>query len=942
MIHKKFYLILTFVLFFQVLSFSTKNLEFAVNEKTDNSKNLPTEDVNNFITKKNELNPNPSVIAYAITASCSGNSISNDAYLQISSVDNATHYNFTTGSNYSTGDPNIANATSFSPLTDLPLQFGILPNPSSTQDYTIRVFNGAVDCFSDITVTLKNQNCVVSCDCEDIIYLNDPGLGINEVHKFRLLPDGSVAEIGSPWLAPDVPNGTDPLNAPHGAVIDLNGYVYIGDVDSFGGQSGGIVKLSCDGEVLEDRIAGPVNFGFNLGMIGNILYIPLNASSSEPRRIQRWDVCTGDTLPQISFSTNVWGFTVSRDKEKLYYSTGWFSPDNNQIIELNADGTGQEVVIYDSGDNIGTYMGLTQDDAGNFYVVHSQSENGVGDTRILKISPTGILLVATPIDDTLTQIDGATSGYNGGRGIVWSPSNNRVYVSSFEDCLSTFDSDLNYYPNLSVPYVAGGSPKAISLITECCPSSNRQTLDQIYCSAGGNEPIFLNELFSCEGTICEGIWEPADAFSAAAYDECNQSISGAVAEGCYSFSKTSDGSSTNGRCGAFVLEFNLEVRQVANITVSADQMICPAQTPETLTVTTSNAQIQWQSSTVSCTDGFSNIVGANSNTYSPPLLSQTTYYRAVVTESSGCSSGNCNFSSDCITIEVELSINATLGNQSYCINNRTLPDTSDDYFTVDINASTIGVGAQYEVVTGANADGTGGVVLGTENYGTVITVGSPGTLVADGTTVHEVTVRDATNNFCHQKFMTIPVGSCSAADFPDYSDPVRVCTNEPCHGISDDIYLGSSVDGDAAPNGSQAASNDVDDGLLLSPNMSFSPGNTVRIPVIVYNNTGNVAYLRMWIDWNGDGDFEDANEQTEDTTRPSLGAEETYLVEFNVPVGAMQNQELAVRTRLSTDDANSGNPCGSGNCAEDGEIEDYLIKINCKNPFCLPVETTIK
>ena len=30
------------------------------------------------------------------------------------------------------------------------------------------------------------------------------------------------------------------------------------------------------------------------------------------------------------------------------------------------------------------------------------------------------------------------------------------------------------------------------------------------------------------------------------------------------------------------------------------------------------------------------------------------------------------------------------------------------------------------------------------------------------------------------------------------------------------------------------------------------------------NSTGDTAYIEAWIDWNGDGDFEDANEMVAD------------------------------------------------------------------------------
>jgi len=102
----------------------------------------------------------------------------------------------------------------------LPFQFNTGLSNTDAGDFTIRVFNGASDCFTDYTV---------------------------------IQADGSLIEIGSPWLGS---TGSDPnqqpVRYPHGIVTDVNGFVYIGDVDDFG-NNGGIVKLTCDGTVVDFR-----------------------------------------------------------------------------------------------------------------------------------------------------------------------------------------------------------------------------------------------------------------------------------------------------------------------------------------------------------------------------------------------------------------------------------------------------------------------------------------------------------------------------------------------------------------------------------------------------------------------------------------------------------------------------------------------------------------
>ena len=72
---------------------------------------------------------------------------------------------------------------------------------------------------------------------------------------------------------------------------------------------------------------------------------------------------------------------------------------------------------------------------------------------------------------------------------------------------------------------------------------------------------------------------------------------------------------------------------------SSDQTICYNTAPAQLSLTSSIGTIQWQSSTDNST--FTNISGATSSTYSPGVLTQTTYYRAVV-KSGVCSQATSN------------------------------------------------------------------------------------------------------------------------------------------------------------------------------------------------------------------------------------------------------------------------------------------------------------
>ncbi len=124
--------------------------------------------------------------------------------------------------------------------------------------------------------------------------------------------------------------------------------------------------------------------------------------------------------------------------------------------------------------------------------------------------------------------------------------------------------------------------------------------------------------------------------------------------------------------------------------------------------------------------------------------------------------GDIDIFTECTACELTLTTN----NQSICNDNGTPSIGGDDYFSLTFNATAVNGSTQYEVVTGANADGTGGTILGTSDYGVAITVGDgtngvTGTFLADGATTYNITIRDASDNTCHQDFTTTILANCA-------------------------------------------------------------------------------------------------------------------------------------------------------------------------------------
>ncbi|MEM6316160.1 MAG: DUF11 domain-containing protein [Bacteroidota bacterium] len=157
----------------------------------------------------------------------------------------------------------------------------------------------------------------------------------------------------------------------------------------------------------------------------------------------------------------------------------------------------------------------------------------------------------------------------------------------------------------------------------------------------------------------------------------------------------------------------------------------------------------------------------------------------------------------------------------------------------------------------------------------------------------------------------------------------------PFHHIIPDLRLGATVDGE--PNGQQSplANGDAgdEDGITFFSSLNIVPGGTIRLPLSVLNGTGNTAHLEAWIDWNADGRFSGPEEMIIDT---SGGATFPPFVLVNIPDVIADSTPLGVRFRLSLED--NMTPYGE---ATSGEIEDYLIQVDCATGVCLPISSTV-
>jgi ELWxxDGT repeat protein len=166
-------------------------------------------------------------------------------------------------------------------------------------------------------------------------------------------------------------------------------------------------------------------------------------------------------------------------------------------------------------------------------------------------------------------------------------------------------------------------------------------------------------------------------------------------------------------------------------------------------------------------------------------------------------------------------------------------------------------------------------------------------------------------------------------DYLDYGDapapyPTTSAANGAVHRLTNGVYLGASVDrdndGQPSPNadGDDADGSDDEDGITF--NNALMPGMNADIDAQVSVD----GYLNAWIDFNRDGDWDDAGEMIINDEWVAAGSN---TVSFSVP-GAAANGFTYARFRFDSDGWLQ--PTGF---APDGEVEDYRVLVGSNQPL---------
>ena len=140
------------------------------------------------------------------------------------------------------------------------------------------------------------------------------------------------------------------------------------------------------------------------------------------------------------------------------------------------------------------------------------------------------------------------------------------------------------------------------------------------------------------------------------------------------------------------------------------------------------------------------------------------------------------------------------------------------------------------------------------------------------------------------------------------------------------VWLGTTVDYEPVDQASPVANNDDKTGLDDEDGVIFPdllPDASVNLPVFVTTAGDNQGFISAWIDWDGNGQFNNWGEQVAKNI-PVTGTG-TVSLPVTVPGYAITKVPTFARFRIGPENMNS-----TGSYAF-GEVEDYQVKI--LNPF---------
>ncbi len=182
------------------------------------------------------------------------------------------------------------------------------------------------------------------------------------------------------------------------------------------------------------------------------------------------------------------------------------------------------------------------------------------------------------------------------------------------------------------------------------------------------------------------------------------------------------------------------------------------------------------------------------------------------------------------------------------------------------------------------------------------------------------------NNQAATTIEPIPSDFGDAPTTADTPYPTSLSQNGARHRIVTGVYLGNDVDDDLDGQPSAMAGGDDDDGFDDEDGVLFTSEIRACQTADLTVSASTTGFLDAWLDFNGDGDWQDANEHLFSAQRLNPGANDLV---FTVPCDATYSENRYMRFRFST--TGSSQPQGP---AANGEVEDYRVTVYEPLPVC--------
>lgn len=252
-------------------------------------------------------------------------------------------------------------------------------------------------------------------------------------------------------------------------------------------------------------------------------------------------------------------------------------------------------------------------------------------------------------------------------------------------------------------------------------------------------------------------------------------------------------------------------------------------------------------------------------------------------------------------------------------NSSVLPVCSGVGFTLSLTGTTSGVdGLTFQWISSTDSI----------NYSNV-TGGTQATLLD--------TVTQATYFRC--------IVTCTASGLSDTSTVLNATLNTPSNCYCTPTYSSGCGAGDAITNVTLDTLNNTTVCSGVSPYFTYY--DTLPVPDLQQTIIKNISisfgsdgsqYVGVWVDFNQDGDFSDADEFVAHSTT-SAGSNGTVVLNFAVPLTATLGQ-TRMRVRGGNDSQLANTPCGTSSSSF-GESEDYLVNITAAPPCTAPTGITV-